>query len=47
MIYLLDTNVCISYLNNPESQIRERLQKLVPSSVVLCATVEAELFMEL
>jgi tRNA(fMet)-specific endonuclease VapC len=44
MTYLLDTNVCISYLNNPETSIRERLQKLVPSSVVLCATVEAELY---
>ena len=44
MTYMLDTNACISYLNNSESPIRERLQALIPSSVVLCTTVEAELY---
>jgi tRNA(fMet)-specific endonuclease VapC len=44
MTYLLDTNACISFLNNSDSPIRERLQALVPSSVVLCSTVEAELY---
>lgn len=44
MTYLLDTNACISYLNNSESPIRERLQALAPSSVVLCSIVEAELY---
>jgi tRNA(fMet)-specific endonuclease VapC len=42
--YLLDTNACISYLNNPESEIRMRLQLLKPSVVVLCSVVEAELY---
>jgi len=42
--YLLDTNACISYLNNPLSLVRGRLQNLLPIDVVLCSVVEAELY---
>jgi tRNA(fMet)-specific endonuclease VapC len=42
--YLLDTNACISYLNNPASKIRVRLGLLKPSDIVLCSVVEAELY---
>lgn len=44
MKYLLDTNVCISYLNNPTSLVRAKLMKLKPADVVLCSIVEAELY---
>lgn len=44
MKYLLDTNACISYLNNPDSPIRAKLMTLKPSDVVLCSIVEAELY---
>lgn len=43
MKYLLDTNACISYLNNPQSAVRERMQAHNPADIVLCAVVEAEL----
>lgn len=43
MKYLLDTNVCISYLNNVESLVRTRMQMLKPSEILLCSVVEAEL----
>jgi len=41
--YLLDTNACISYLNNPASLVRTKLMRLKPSDAVLCSIVEAEL----
>lgn len=44
MKYLLDTNVCISYLNNVESLVRKRMQMLKPSQILLCSVVEAELY---
>ncbi len=44
MKYLLDTNVCIKYLNNTESLIRNRMQMLKPSAILLCSVVEAELY---
>lgn len=44
MKYLLDTNVCITYLNNAESPISERMQILKPSEIMLCTVVEAELY---
>jgi tRNA(fMet)-specific endonuclease VapC len=42
--YLLDTNACISYLNDQESLIAVRLKKEKPADVVLCTIVEAELW---
>ena len=44
MRYLLDTNACISYLNNPVSPIRVRLYQLQPSTIFVCSVVKAELF---
>lgn len=44
MRYLLDTNACISYLNNAASPVRMRMQMLRPSEIVLCSVVEAELY---
>jgi len=42
--YLLDTNVCISYLNKAESLVCTRMQMLKPSEILLCSVVEAELY---
>jgi tRNA(fMet)-specific endonuclease VapC len=44
MIYLLDTNACISYLNNPQSPVRYQLERLDPTSVSVCSVVKAELY---
>jgi tRNA(fMet)-specific endonuclease VapC len=44
MNYLLDTNACISYLNNPQSSVRYRIERLQPSSVFVCSVVKAELY---
>lgn len=44
MKYLLDTNACISYLNNASSPVRSRMQALQPSEIMLCSVVEAELY---
>ncbi len=44
MIYLLDTNVCIVYLNQRSSRVAERLETLFPSDIAVCPVVVAELF---
>ena len=44
MIYLLDTNACITYLNVPASRVADRLQALDPSEVAVCSVVKAELY---
>lgn len=44
MIYLLDTNVCIVYLNRPVSGVRRRLTTLSLQDVAVCSVVKAELF---
>lgn len=44
MTYLLDTNVCIHYLNGRSPAVRERLHALHPRDVVVCAIVKTELF---
>ena len=44
MKYLLDTNACIHYLNNPDSPVRRRLERLLPADVALCSMVKAELY---
>lgn len=44
MKYLLDTNVCIEYLNNRQSPIAARLARVAANDVALCAVVKAELF---
>lgn len=44
MTYLLDTNVCIVYLNQRSSRVFERLEVLLPSVIAVCSVVVAELF---
>jgi tRNA(fMet)-specific endonuclease VapC len=42
-VKLLDTNVCIAFLNGIDSDLRMRLTAENPEEVVLCSTVKAEL----
>jgi tRNA(fMet)-specific endonuclease VapC len=42
--YLLDTNVCIRFLNGLAPGVLQRLQALQPVEVVVCSVVKAELF---
>lgn len=44
MIYLLDTNVCIRYINGRSPSIVHKMQRLQPRNIVICAVVKAELF---
>ncbi|MBF2017828.1 MAG: type II toxin-antitoxin system VapC family toxin [Rivularia sp. T60_A2020_040] len=44
MIYLLDTNACIVYLNRPMSSVQKRLQSLSSRDIAVCSVVKAELF---
>ena len=44
MIYLLDTNTCIRYLNASSSLIREKIEKINPNDISICSVVKAELF---
>ncbi len=43
MSYLLDTNVCIAFLNDEKSKIASRFTRLSPEEVKLCSVVKAEL----
>ena len=43
MKYLLDTNVCISYLNGQSDDLRRRLESKLPGEIALCSIVKAEL----
>ena len=43
MKYLLDTNICIHYLNGTSRTVREKLQSLTPRDIALCAIVKSEL----
>jgi len=43
MRYLLDTNVCIRYLNGQSETIRQQLSMKTPEEIVLCSVVKAEL----
>ena len=44
MTYLLDTNVCIRYLNGRAPNVRQQLRNLQPTDIVVCSVVKAELF---
>ena len=44
MIYLLDTNTCIRYLNGRSDSIRRHFETTRPQDIVVCAVVKAELF---
>ena len=43
MSFLLDTNVCIAFLNDAKSKVGGRLAHLGPDDVKLCSVVKAEL----
>ena len=44
MTYLLDTNICIRYLNGTSENIKQKLESQQPQEIVLCSIVKAELF---
>ena len=44
MRYLLDTNVCIQFLNGRSPVVRNRLLAIPSDSRVVCSVVKAELF---
>jgi tRNA(fMet)-specific endonuclease VapC len=43
MTYLLDTNVCIKYLNGKSEKIRKNIEIIGSDDIVLCSIVRAEL----
>lgn len=43
MSALLDTNVCIAYLNGAD-EVRDRISAMAPGHVCVCSVVKAELF---
>jgi tRNA(fMet)-specific endonuclease VapC len=44
MTYLLDTNICISYLNDRNSAVARKLTTVRPDAIFLCQIVKAELY---
>lgn len=44
MIYSLDTNICIRYINGRAPHLRTRLQTTPAREVIVCSVVRAELF---
>ena len=44
MRYLLDTNVCVVYLNGRSSSVRDRLLATPAGEIAVCSVVKAELF---
>lgn len=44
MIYLLDTNACVAYLNDRNSTVARRLATVQPRDVFVCQIVKAELY---
>lgn len=43
-MYLLDTNVCVRYLNGRSLAVKERLQATNVDEIYVCSIVKAELF---
>lgn len=43
MTWVLDTNICVAFLNGADPSVRDRLLALAPSDVYLCSVVKAEL----
>jgi len=43
MRYLLDTNICIVYLNDRHAQVVQKLKDMKPQHLFLCQIVKAEL----
>mgnify|MGYP001030136929 CR=1 FL=1 len=44
MRYLLDTNVCVMYLNGRSALVRDRLLSTPSDDMTVCSVVKAELF---
>ena len=44
MSYLLDTNICIKYLNGHSDNIRKNIELKHPQDIMVCSVVKAELF---
>lgn len=44
MIYLLDTNTCIRYINGRAPSIRQKMLKVDDSVVTICAITKAEMY---
>jgi tRNA(fMet)-specific endonuclease VapC len=44
MRYLLDTNVCIVYLKGRNLNLKQKLEVITISDMVVCSVVKAELF---
>ncbi|MGC1305861.1 MAG: type II toxin-antitoxin system VapC family toxin [Phormidesmis sp.] len=44
MRYLLDTNVCVVFLNGHSDTVRERLLSTSSNEIAVCSIVKAELF---
>ncbi|MBE9062844.1 type II toxin-antitoxin system VapC family toxin [cf. Phormidesmis sp. LEGE 11477] len=44
MQYLLDTNVCVMYLNGRSAAVRERLLATPTEEMAVCSVVKSELF---
>jgi tRNA(fMet)-specific endonuclease VapC len=44
MLYLLDTNVCIRFLNGTSAPVKQRLEATGRSDIAVCSVVKAELF---
>ena len=44
MGYLLDTNVCVMYLNGRSVSVRDRLRLISMEEMAVCSVVKAELF---
>src|SRR5438874_407566 len=43
LIYLLDTNTCIRYLNGKVPGVRNRLEAILPEQVCVCSIVKGEM----
>lgn len=44
MRYLLDTNVCVMYLNGRSASVRDRLLSTPTEDMAVCSVVKSELF---
>lgn len=44
MRYLLDTNVCVVYLNGRSISVSERLRSIPVEAIAVCSVVKTELF---
>jgi len=44
MRYLLDTNVCVMYLNGRSASVRDRLLATPSEEIAVCSVVKSELF---